>query len=103
MISQHTPGPWKVIKDRRKKITVQSYNHNFCTIEGLIPRDEVMSNARLIAAAPDLLAACQAWLAEMNEKCIILGWESVEQYQSSVHPDEAYSLIRAAISKATQP
>jgi hypothetical protein len=56
--------------------------------------------AFVFAAAPDLLAACQAFIKEMNEKVIILGWPSLERYQQSQGQDDVYTLITAAIAKA---
>lgn len=57
-----TPGPWLredrtiyVLKDGRNlfSATIQNDNHD-------CPAEELEANARLIAAAPELLAACQA-------------------------------------------
>ena len=75
--TQHTPGPWKVLHTRARKL-----QWNVCTengapfqaviVEGLCNSNEHLSdevqeaNARLIAAAPDLLASLIDLLAWAN-------------------------------------
>lgn len=51
--AQHTPGPWVY---HAKTASIQPYpgSGTICTLS---QRDELEANARLIAAAPDLLAA----------------------------------------------
>ncbi|MFN8996621.1 MAG: hypothetical protein ACK5X3_23575 [Pseudomonadota bacterium] len=65
MTDQHTPGPWTTDVVRSTNYTLRiikagtdwiAHVHTQST-ESDIPRD--VSNARLIAAAPDLLEACQ--------------------------------------------
>lgn len=75
MKTQHTPGPWAA--DKYGVITGGEY---LCTTIAETPvvawrsadqkkqSDQAMSNARLIAAAPDLLTACEAALA--SEPCV---------------------------------
>lgn len=84
----HTPGPWKYCTGSHKDscicglvwaggenvvamVTVDRCpigEHNDCNGP---PTDQMKGNARLIAAAPDLLQACKdvlaAWLREANE------------------------------------
>ncbi|MDR3572877.1 MAG: hypothetical protein P4L50_03365 [Anaerolineaceae bacterium] len=57
----HTPGPWKVYVSSSKTILVVTDNHRGAIICDFDPhnRDDNASNAQLIAAAPDLLAACE--------------------------------------------
>ena len=63
---QYTPGPWTVENDG---MTVSMGGQ--CVIVGPAPDgsriDEERANARLIAAAPDLLVACKALLAYAND------------------------------------
>ena len=77
----HTPGPWTVtgnnglfiepicmrahynfLGDRCRKCNVQKIDHITDSSQVYNPRklEEAQANARLIAAAPDLLAACRA-------------------------------------------
>ena len=77
----HTPGPWGANEDG----LVYSHaprlgKHNVICAVG--PDD-----ARLIASAPELLAACQGALA-----CL---------HSGDLTPDMALKLLRAAIAKAT--
>jgi len=62
----HTPGPWHATLDE-PLITVETGERGDAEICVVEPRataggftDEEKANARLIAAAPDLLAACRA-------------------------------------------
>jgi hypothetical protein len=51
--SSHTPGPWKA-----DGLTVESITHgNICLVNLARPKGPTEANLRLIAAAPDLLAA----------------------------------------------
>jgi len=62
----HTPGPWRVIEGTHsadKRFSVVSENEN---ITGWGCVQQLEGNARLIAAAPELLAACQAALEEVQ-------------------------------------
>jgi hypothetical protein len=70
--TQHTPGPWEVDGDRDgdQLLVIQSESKGeICNVTftlGYGHADE--ANARLIAAAPDLLAACEAALARENQR-----------------------------------
>lgn len=90
MMSKHTPGPWKVL-DRTLIVTTEpwitvcvgSEKEMVAMMNMEDPSIRPGPNARLIAAAPDLLEALK--LARS-----IIG-----------HPDDAHSkLIDAAIKKA---
>lgn len=67
--SQHTPGPWKVTRsdDGEDGLWIEGPNSNQNVICDLVQRDceqeydaEDHANAKLIAAAPDLLTAAKA-------------------------------------------
>ena len=72
--ARHTPGPWRVsAHDDNGDIVVRDYNMGAivanCSEEfyGDITPKEQSANARLIAAAPDMLAALEAarlWAVE---------------------------------------
>lgn len=65
-MTQHTPGPWRVALGNRLQVRGPKdeigwpaaivYNAGLCTSE------EAQANARLIAAAPDLLDMCERLL-----------------------------------------
>jgi hypothetical protein len=67
-----TPGPWGVV-DLGDAHFVET-NHRYAVSGGLCGRvakvegmgDEYLANARLIAAAPELLAACQAMIRRID-------------------------------------
>jgi hypothetical protein len=92
--TKHTPGPWRVICDGQTplryqdgtllKVSGDDAEYNFASCQ---------ANARLIAAAPDLLSACQIAC------CRLEGGTLAEiKFNHSVA-----SRLRAAIAKALQP
>ena len=69
MTAKHTPGPWEWACDSYGKVQhSRKYNCVFTTVKGnggdrltsIAARIENSADARLIAAAPDLLEACKA-------------------------------------------
>ena len=92
----HTPGPWKVQKTRSNRpitmiMTVDKQGAVICDMNK-IGGNDIDADARLIAAAPDLLAACKLALE-------YTGWH----YHAGAQ--EAHDALKAAIAKAegTQP
>ena len=81
MTTQHTPGPWAISKPIGGNVYIEKGNR----LIGHIYRDNREANARLIAAVPDLLAACKA----------IIGLGSVPTTQPE------YRMLCEAIDKAT--
>ena len=79
--AKHTPGPWATEYDINEHgsdcvIVTKDYNYRICDIysrsnDGMtVPDDAASANARLIAAAPDLLEAlkvCADLLADYDE------------------------------------
>ena len=60
--AQHTPGPWRVEQNGRASIIIcmrDGKAYSFTIAETFGYKEERESNARLIASAPDLLAACK--------------------------------------------
>ena len=71
-MTQHTPGPWAVADWSKGPNGEASSYHPFPVIAGsnghgvaevLMGQKKGMANARLIAAAPELLEACRVALA----------------------------------------
>jgi len=95
----HTPGPWRFDEAEERVV-----NSDHGAIADLYARgngdSEMLPNARLIAAAPDLLAACRLMLDEFSE------WERPEEPETSPAAKarndavRAYEACRAAIEKA---
>jgi len=91
MEAKHTPGPWAVrydyvvqapsFDDGRLVPVAQPYGVNS---DGT----DLFANARLIAAAPELLEALQTLVADFAD------------YPASERPCHAFDLARAAIAKA---
>lgn len=80
---QHTPGRWtafgyEVVGEDGQRVALTSTPHR--------PHPEERANARLIAAAPDLLAAAVAlWAAESQSLPAVDAWseliDAIEQAQ----------------------
>jgi hypothetical protein len=87
-MSEHTPGPWS-IEPHGKGFVLYSgrdnQRHGMNLVYLTEPDWNWEANARLIAAAPDLLCACKRYL------------DAMERYG---HPDKTDRLMRAAIEKA---
>ena len=91
-VTKHTPGPWTHIPGGFT-IKAPSDHHSFQLIAslstGMKTRSEVEANARLIAAAPDLLEALQTIAGYLDDT-------------AACNSDKAMaSTARAAIAKAT--
>lgn len=111
----HTPGPWKaeynedepahvVLMDTAIEHTGSYHSHHVWQCDHCLYPDEVepvlmqqfeeaKANARLIAAAPELLAACNLAMQF---------WYS-DQPNDTAESVAAKHAIRAAIAKATEP
>ena len=59
----HTQGPWEfeLMLDKRYAVYGQNARHRIATISNYVEHDD-FDNARLIAAAPELLEACEAFV-----------------------------------------
>jgi hypothetical protein len=77
--TQHTPGPWSVIDTIYRTFHIVDH-------EGVFVADTDRCNARLIAAAPELLAALQA---------------VADYWAGGDVPADIDAAMRAAIIKAT--
>ena len=64
--SKHAPGPWKASED--SSAVYDSNGDAVAVIFGPVVSQESDANARLIAAAPDLLAAAKHALTELAGK-----------------------------------
>lgn len=73
-MSAHTPGPWAAFVDRQSKtvavnIGAEPNGRRPCIVDWVgfdscgLPLNQRIANARLIAAAPDLLEALKAMLS----------------------------------------
>jgi hypothetical protein len=95
-MSKHTPGPWEVDRDDSQKVWVKSKAEGWDEEwVALSFSGRAGANARLIAAAPDLLEALKAAKEVVD----------VAEHMTSCRSDDdfvwgAQKLINAAIAKA---
>lgn len=59
---QHTPGPWRIDEEQGQPYVIDEQDAGVCTVwrQPLDPPEWADASARLIAAAPDLLAALES-------------------------------------------
>lgn len=94
MSSTHTPGPWTATKGRTQW-NVRAPNLHMTLLDTRHGHPELKkANAMLAAAAPDLLAACEAGLQELQTLAHSFGLENFDS-------NPAVKQLRSAIAKAT--
>jgi hypothetical protein len=109
-MSQYTPGPWKVLENSNSSIWAVRADQPLAEafpLEGN-GQGDVAANARLMAAAPDLLEAlreaqffggvCIQVIGRFGDKALNL-LES--ELRKADFPDDSGARIKAAIAKAT--
>lgn len=80
MTHEHTPGPWRATKERRgrEQTTLDIRDgdgRQVAMCNGYVAQndeEEAFANARLIAAAPDLLAAAKMVMENPGHKAIAM-------------------------------
>jgi hypothetical protein len=95
--TKHTPGPWTQYRDSRGNVRIQGNVQGgpVAFIEEMNNTggtEQDHANARLIAAAPDLLAACQEIIDGMVD-----GKNSTNKNVTMY----AIQMVKSAIAKAT--
>jgi hypothetical protein len=90
-MAKHTPGPWYSRNGRSPHFQGQVASESTGATIAISYSDEDGANARLIAAAPELLDGCNAALAYLADPPS----EFKENRKAAV------AIIRAAIAKAT--
>jgi hypothetical protein len=94
---KHTPGPWEAIEHPKDWIIKQRVKTaSELRFPALIARAERTANARLIAAAPDLLAAL--FLAR---PFVIAALADTDDLSDNAEAEVAFRAICDAINKAT--
>lgn len=99
METKHTPGPWHANTPTEEQYadgtSIRESKHGDIVAIVDKPREgSCIANARLIAAAPDLLAACKVGLEALKD------WSDNEGWYDKFDTDERVILLRAAIAKA---
>lgn len=97
--STHTPGPWLVDRQEPGELWIAGAGrtHPVCMVTGagfVTERDE--ADARLIAAAPDMLAALALALPIIGDRAA--GGRMLTPHQYAA---DAFQKINAAIARAT--
>jgi len=99
---EHTPGPWKASKgwddepDRWVVLAAKEMAWHIATIENGQPGDccdTEGATARLIAAAPEMLAALKGWLSHLDSA-------EDDPNNTFAHEDQLMESMRAAVAKA---
>lgn len=95
MSAKHTPGPWFATQDNGPSWTIRlDKRATVASISGAsLHIGNTEANARLIAAAPDLLAFAAEYVAEIEEQAVASG-DDVSCFSP------LYNVARAAIAKA---
>lgn len=93
--SKHTPGPWHLsnLSHRyvRYRLSTDATGYNICDMDVFGgPPDEKEANARLIAAAPELLEALEQ-ICNLERRAFREAWDMLQ---------EVDRLARTAIRKA---
>ena len=89
--SKHTPGPWTWKDDIELVVLQEQYPMAEPIAVVTAYPAEAFANARLLAAAPDLLAALQSVLVSVP----------FASYRGDGELEECEQLVRTAIAKAT--
>lgn len=111
MAAQHTPGPWTNdggvvygIESRPRffGVSIDIFDANEWPAE---IAEEAQANARLIAAAPELLAACRLLVAKVGGSWRAFEYDLRKCMGNTNYIIVAESLTKAsaAIAKATKP
>jgi hypothetical protein len=105
METKHTPRPWEVVKYAGNVTMIErhertGYGYRQTNIASVLPVSEALdANARLIAAAPDMLGALRAIDARVNGI-----WDAPELLAVGPlgsAPEDVLRIAKAAIAKAT--
>ena len=94
MSKAHTPGPWRAVPQPGQTVGVHTYTHCVMYGDDSIADTLAEADARLIAAAPDLLAACR----EALERLLRIHGPTTVAERDDIR--RVRDLCRAAIAKA---
>lgn len=99
---KHTPGPWHLSSkgDGRTYVEGGDTADDIACLLMDHAQSENNANARLIAAAPDLLAACKAIIATHPKHHWRIGSPGSVARMEQEEQEAAIELARAAIAKA---
>lgn len=104
---KHTPGKWEIRKGKRKDtVSVETDAAYIAEVYGQ-DYDDGEANARLIAAAPDMLEALKRSMDFAQEILNLLVGYQTEHFNSNINGARGSAIAimdiaRAAIAKATE-
>lgn len=76
-MSKHTPGPWTLVTaENSPPCIIARGKHDICVMAGAGSNEGVMADARLIAAAPELLEALKRLCGTPEDPNI--GWRGTD-------------------------
>ena len=91
---EHMSGSWH-IEDDRGRIFIHTEG-----VGNIVAQVDRLSNARLIAAAPDLLAACELLMSVKHDlEMVDENGPGIRAYSFVLNPDE-FAQLQAAIKSA---
>jgi hypothetical protein len=89
-MSKHTPGPWQcsLFAHGHAMVSTTAFADKPCSDGGPdkvgpLPIKPSVENARLIAAAPELLAACESFLRQFDESGTV-GIETIDAARAAI-------------------
>ena len=97
-MNAHTPGPWRVTRHTEFLVKVETRNTVICDALGKLT-EETLANARLIASAPEMLAALEACLPWLG-KAVFYDIASLPVQTSKEDLSSVLSMAGKAIAKA---
>jgi hypothetical protein len=108
-MTAHTPGPWglyptskRFAKDTPVEVRDEACGYLLAELVTQNLMGNAEANGRLMAAAPDLLAACNEWLAlQFDNDCDLGGDYHATMMGRFAATDCPLCRLRAAIAKAT--
>lgn len=113
MQSKHTPGPWmaynaigsRTLTSWRVRSECVNQPCGICKMDESLTGEQEIANARLIAAAPDLLSALQELLrvADAYSDAMREHGRGCHELGSDADSNSASGIARAAIAKAIGP
>ncbi len=97
MNTKHTAGNWIADKGEINCLiySEETANNIACTYNGTVGQEQGQANAKLIAAAPELLQFCINTLYDLEQRNLIAGEQS-ESYFAAIE------MAKRAIAKATE-
>ena len=104
----HTPGPWRAVMDGDCLMVypvMSGLTQSICAV-GEVGARATEADARLIAAAPDLLAALRAGMQKLTDMHAVIHDQEIEEHfvdeaTNMISDGEtAISVARAAIARA---